>query len=123
MRIGIVGAGQLGQMLGNAASTLDVECVFLDPGDQPPASSCGTVIKANYDDAAALSKLANQCDVITYEFENVPVEALSELSGTVPIFPPLAALHYAQDRLHEKRLFAELNLPLADSTRLTRAPI
>ncbi len=110
--IGIIGAGQLGQMLGHAARDLDVECRYVDPSDSPPAADCGEVIQRPFDDVEALAELAATCDVITYEFENVPVEALQEIGGDVPIFPPADALRHAQDRLDEKRLFDQLEIPL-----------
>jgi 5-(carboxyamino)imidazole ribonucleotide synthase len=112
MRIGIIGAGQLGQMLGFAASDLGDECRFVDPGDSPPAAACGNVIQRAFDDHAALAELASTCDVITYEFENVPVEALLRIEERVPIYPPPDALRQSQDRLDEKRLFERLGIPL-----------
>jgi 5-(carboxyamino)imidazole ribonucleotide synthase len=112
MRIGIIGAGQLGQMLGFAAQDLGIECRFVDPGESPPASDAGEVIQRPFDDPEALATLAADCDVVTYEFENVPVEALLQISERVPIFPPPAALRHAQDRLAEKRLFDKLDIPL-----------
>jgi 5-(carboxyamino)imidazole ribonucleotide synthase len=112
MRIGIIGAGQLGQMLGHAAHDLGVECRFVDPSDSPPAAACGDVIQRPFDDAEALAELAATCDVITYEFENVPVEALQQIGSDAPIFPPANALRLAQDRLDEKRLFEQLEIPL-----------
>ena len=112
MRIGIIGAGQLGQMLGFAARDLGVECVFLDPSDSPPASACGDVIQRPFDDPGALAELAATCDVVTYEFENVPVEALHRIENEVPIYPPPGALQHSQDRLAEKRLFDRLEIPL-----------
>ena len=112
MRVGIVGAGQLGRMLGHAARSLGMECRFLDPSDDPPAAVCGDVVNAEFDDADALLRLAADCDVVTYEFENVPVAALQRISEAVRIAPPLPALRAAQDRLAEKRLFEELEIPL-----------
>ena len=112
MRIGIIGAGQLGQMLGFAARDLGVECVFLDPSDQPPASVCGDVIQRPFDDSAALAELAATCDVVTYEFENVPVEALHRIEDKVAIYPPAGALQHSQARLAEKQLFDQLGIPL-----------
>ncbi len=112
MRIGIIGAGQLGQMLGFAARDLDAECCFLDPSIAPPAAECGEVIQRPFDDADTLARMADSCDVITYEFENVPVAALQQIAGRVPVYPPPDALRLAQDRLDEKRLFAELDIPL-----------
>ena len=112
MRIGIIGAGQLGQMLGNAAQDLGFECGFIDPSDAPPAASTGAVIQKAFDDPDALAQLAADCDVLTYEFENVPVEALHAIADVVPVYPPPSALAIAQDRLHEKRLFDDLGIPL-----------
>ena len=117
MRVGIIGAGQLGMMLGQAAARLDIECVFLDPADAPPAARAGRVIRAGFDDVDALAELARDVDVITYEFENVPVDALRTID-TVDVFPPTAALAAAQDRLHEKQLFASLDIPLPGYRRV-----
>lgn len=114
MRIGILGAGQLGQMLGFAARDLGAQCRFLDPSENPPAAVCGDVIQRAFDDANALAELAETCDVITYEFENVPVDALLRLEEDVPVYPPPAALRHSQDRLQEKKLFAALAIPLPD---------
>ena len=114
MRIGIIGAGQLGQMLGFAARDLGVECRFVDPSDAPPAAACGDVIQRPFDDPEALAELAASCDVITYEFENVPVEALRSIDVSVPVYPPADALRLSQDRLDEKRLFDLLDIPLPD---------
>ncbi len=112
MRIGIIGAGQLGQMLGIAARELGVSCTFLDPSDNPPAASTGPVIKKAFDDIDAIAALAADCDVITYEFENVAVDALRQISINTSVYPPIEALRQAQDRLVEKRLFESLAIPL-----------
>ena len=106
IRIGVVGGGQLGQMLGEAAAELGMTCTFVDP------SECGEVIKRPFDDEEALAELAATCDVITYEFENVPVEALERLDASTPLYPPPAALARAQDRKLEKALFVELGIPV-----------
>ena len=102
MRIGIIGAGQLGQMLGFAARDLGLQCVFVDPSAAPPAATCGEVIRAEFNDAQALSTLADRCDVVTYEFENVSVAALEQISDRVAVYPPPAALLHAQDRLERR---------------------
>ena len=112
MRIGIIGAGQLGQMLGFAARDLGMQCQFVDPATNPPAATCGPVIQAAFDDPDALAELARNCDVITYEFENVAVDALQLVDASVPVYPPPNALRHAQDRLAEKRLFDSLDIPL-----------
>ncbi len=112
MRIGIIGAGQLGQMLGFAARDLGMECRFVDPSPKPPAAACGEVIRAPFDDPAALADLASTCDIVTFEFENVPVDALRAIDADVPVYPPARALSHAQDRLDEKHLFVRLGIPL-----------
>lgn len=99
-------------MLGFAARDLNVECRFVDPSDNPPAAACGKVIQSAFDDPAALIALADTCDVITYEFENVPVDALQHIEGITPVYPPAAALRHSQDRLDEKKLFDDLKIPL-----------
>jgi 5-(carboxyamino)imidazole ribonucleotide synthase len=112
MQIGIIGAGQLGQMLGIAARDLGHSCFYLDPSEHPPAATVGPVIQAPFDDRVALTVLADKCDVLTYEFENVPVDALADIADLITIFPPPAALRHAQDRLAEKQLFEHLSIPL-----------
>ena len=109
--VGIIGAGQLGQMLGFAAHTLGMECVFLDPSSSPPAAAAGAVMRRAFDDLAALNELASTTDVITYEFENVPVDAVRALPQRVAVYPPPQALEAAQDRWVEKRLFRSLGIP------------
>ena len=112
IRLGIVGGGQLGRMLALAALPLDVRCVTLDPGHDTPASQVAPSIVGPYDDLEALARLATQVDVVTYEFENVPVEAARFAEQRVHVFPPPAALEAAQDRIAEKRLFDKVGLPV-----------
>jgi len=111
-KIGIIGAGQLGQMLGFAGHNLDLEFVFLDPSPNPPAAAVGSVIRLPFDSEEGLRQLASETDVVTYEFENVPVNALESMPAGTVVFPPLDALRYAQDRLDEKRLFEKLQIPV-----------
>ena len=112
MRVGIVGAGQLGQMLGLAGQRLDLEFVFLDPAPDPPAAIAGPVLRFPFDSDAGLRELASSVDVLTYEFENVPVEALERVAESVKTYPPTEALRHAQDRLYEKQLFDSLEIPV-----------
>ena len=111
-KVGIIGAGQLGQMLGFAGKDLGLEFVFLDPSENPPAAAVGPVLKYPFDSAEGLAKLAAMSDVITYEFENVPVEAIERMGQEVAVYPPAAALKHAQDRLAEKTLFGSLAIPV-----------
>ncbi|OWZ92451.1 5-(carboxyamino)imidazole ribonucleotide synthase [Sinorhizobium sp. LM21] len=102
--IGIIGGGQLGRMLAMAAARLNFRTVILEPQvDCPAAQVANDQIVAAYDDEAALGKLAEVSDIITYEFENVPVAAAERLAAKRPVFPPPKALEVAQDRLTEKR--------------------
>ncbi|RFB90132.1 5-(carboxyamino)imidazole ribonucleotide synthase [Rhizobium leguminosarum bv. trifolii] len=102
--IGIIGGGQLGRMLAIAAARLNFRTVILEPqADCPAAQLANRQITAAYDDPAALAELADLCDVVTYEFENVPVAAAEMLSASVSVYPPPKALEAAQDRLVEKR--------------------
>lgn len=108
--IGIIGGGQLGQMLGFAAEQLGVGTVFLDPGDDPPAAAAGRVLRLAFDDPEGLRQLAADSELITYEFENVPTNALEALPPSCRVYPPAMALQVSQDRLLEKRLFRELDI-------------
>ena len=118
MRVGIIGAGQLGQMLGFAAGGLGIDCRFLDPSPAPPAAACGPVVQRPFDDPAALAEMAGSCDVVTYEFENVPVAALAGIEDRVPVRPSTVALQHAQDRLDEKQLFTSLGIPIPGFRRV-----
>ena len=110
-RIGILGAGQLGRMLALAGYPLGHRFRFLDPASGAPASLLAEQLASGYADKSALEQFANGLDVITYEFENVPVEAARTLEKFVPVYPPPIALEKAQDRFVEKSFFCELEIP------------
>ncbi|WHA41705.1 5-(carboxyamino)imidazole ribonucleotide synthase [Agrobacterium larrymoorei] len=113
--IGIIGGGQLGRMLAMAAARLNFRTVVLEPqADCPAAQVCNRQIVAAYDDEKALAELASLCDVVTYEFENVPVVAAETLAASVPVYPPAQALSASQDRLTEKRFLNDCGIPTAD---------
>ncbi len=112
--IGIIGGGQLGRMLAMAAARLSYRVVVLEPqADCPAAQVANRQIVAAYDDPAALAELAAACDVVTYEFENVPVAAAEALARDVTVYPPPKALEVAQDRLVEKRFLNACGIPTA----------
>lgn len=101
--IGIIGGGQLGRMLAMAAARLGYRTVILEPQEDCPAAQVANRhIAAGYDDGNALTLLADISDVVTYEFENVPVASAEALARTVEVFPPPRALAVAQDRMTEK---------------------
>ncbi|HEV7435210.1 MAG TPA: 5-(carboxyamino)imidazole ribonucleotide synthase [Pseudorhizobium sp.] len=113
--IGIIGGGQLGRMLAMAAARLNVRAIILEPqSDCPAAQLASEQIVAPYDDPSALEALSRACDVVTYEFENVPVSAAEHLQATVPVYPPPKALEVAQDRLTEKRFLSDCGIATAD---------
>jgi 5-(carboxyamino)imidazole ribonucleotide synthase len=103
--IGILGGGQLGRMLALAAAPLGLRChIFAPEADSPAFEVSAAHTIADYSDEAALKRFAAAVDVVTYEFENVPVEAVTLLEMLVPVRPGARALGVAQDRLAEKRL-------------------
>ena len=120
--IGILGGGQLGRMLSVAAARLGFGTHVFEPGANPPAGHVALrVTTAAYDDAEALAAFAQSVDVITYEFENIPTEALDLLETHRPIHPGREALRVSQDRLTEKTFLQGLGLqtaPFADVTDL-----
>lgn len=112
MKIGILGAGQLGRMLALAGYPLDFDFVFLDPAGEACAAPLGRHLHAAYEDEAALASFCESCDLATYEFENVPAKVAEFVSTRVPLYPPPQALGAGQDRLGEKRLFDALKIPV-----------
>jgi 5-(carboxyamino)imidazole ribonucleotide synthase len=101
-------------MLAMAAARLGFRIVILEPqADCPAAQVADRQIVAAYDDPAGLAKLAAASDVVTYEFENVPVEAAERLAREVPVYPPPRALEMAQDRLTEKRFLSDCGIQTA----------
>jgi 5-(carboxyamino)imidazole ribonucleotide synthase len=108
--IGILGGGQLGYMLALAGYPLGLHFRFLDPSPEAPVGRIAQRVTADYADQAALEKFASGLELVTYEFENVPVEATRFLAERVPVYPPPAALEAAQDRLAEKDLFRKLGI-------------
>lgn len=110
--VGIIGAGQLGQMLALAGTRLGLQFTFLDPSSQPPATRLGRHIQAEFDDEIALQQLAVECDLMTLEFENVPVSAAHAVAQYATIRPGPRALSMAQDRLTEKAFFDSLGIPV-----------
>lgn len=111
--IGILGGGQLGRMLAVAASRLGYRAHIFEPGAAPAADVAHAWTQAPYDDLDALRTFAEACDVITFEFENIPAEALDVIAATTPLFPDRRALETSQDRLIEKAFLRDLGLKTA----------
>lgn len=107
--LGILGGGQLGRMLALAARPLGIDVTVLDPNPRSPARSIAHHLVARYDDVEALRQLAH-CDVVTFEFENVPDKAAAALAENQAVFPPPEALRVSQDRWVEKSTFLKLGI-------------
>ena len=111
--IGIIGGGQLGRMMCQAAAELGLRTVVLAPDEDAPAAQvCNRFICTAYNDIAGLRALEAATDVITYEFENIPADALDTIAARV--LPPVNALRISGDRLTEKTFIREQGLPVAD---------
>ena len=113
--IGILGGGQLGRMTALAAAQLGYRCIVYAPDEHSVAAevSAGHV-RGAYDDDAALTRFATQVDVITYEFENVPENAVLECRKLRPVRPGVKPIHFAQHRLREKDFLRKLGIRTAD---------
>ncbi len=111
--VGILGGGQLGRMLAMAAARLGLRtAIFAPEADSPAFDVAACRICAPYDDAAALSAFSHEADVVTLEFENVPVKTVETIERQTRVFPSRRALAVAQDRIAEKQFVASLGLPL-----------
>jgi 5-(carboxyamino)imidazole ribonucleotide synthase len=107
--VACIGGGQLGRMLGLAGIPLGLDFRFLDPAPDACARAVGELVVAGYGDHDGLDRLAGGAEVVTYEFENVPVEAAARVAAV----PGVAALEHGQDRLREKELFRSLGIATA----------
>ncbi|MDF2996094.1 MAG: phosphoribosylaminoimidazole carboxylase, ATPase subunit [Xanthobacteraceae bacterium] len=112
--IGILGGGQLARMIALAAAPLGLKAHIFAPEDTSPAFDVASAhTRAAYDDEAALERFARAVDVVTYEFENVPVATAEFLSEKAPVHPGARALGITQDRLVEKSFIAGLGIEVA----------
>lgn len=118
--IGIVGGGQLGRMIALAAARLGYRAhVLTDQADSSAAQVTNRVTIAPYDDREALKAFAETCDVITIEFENLPVDGLRDIVSLCPIHPAPDVLAICQDRLLEKQFLSKLSVPIAPFAGIT----
>jgi 5-(carboxyamino)imidazole ribonucleotide synthase len=120
--IGILGGGQLGRMLSMAASALGLKtCIYNDENHAPAFQVTPLQLAASYTDRAMLQGFAQICDVVTFEFENIPAESIEYLSTLKPVRPGLKALTTAQDRFTEKSFVKELGVATAPFFDVTSA--
>ncbi len=109
--IGVLGAGQLGRMLALAGYPLGHRFRFLDPASNSPAGLLADHLAFDYSDESVLEQFTEGLDVVTYEFENVPVRAARYIEKYAPVYPAPVALEKARDRFVEKTFFCELGIP------------
>lgn len=111
-KVGILGGGQLGMLLSQSVICLGGEAVIFDPDSNAPAAKgVRQFINASWHDKKALSLLFQECDVITYEFENVPASILTDFINSKPILPGAKVLEITQNRALEKEFLQAANLP------------
>jgi 5-(carboxyamino)imidazole ribonucleotide synthase len=118
--IGILGGGQLGRMTAMAAARLGYRChIFTPERDSPAAQVSAQATVAAYDDRAALARFARAVDVVTYEFENIPVAPVEILAEMVPVRPKPGVLAICQDRLREKDFLNSIGVATARYQEVT----
>jgi len=113
VKVGIIGAGQLGRMLVLAGTPLGLRFSVYDPSADAPAGQVAPQVRGAFDDLDALCRFAGDVDVVTFDWENVPVASARAVAAQTRVLPSPRALEVAQDRLHEKRLFSRLGIPVA----------
>lgn len=111
--IGILGAGQLARMLALAGIPMGFRFRFYDPNPDSPVKNLGELVNAPFDDIRNCVTFAQSVDVLTYEFENVPVELVRSIESVIPTRPGSLALEMSQDRLIEKNFLRRLNITTA----------
>ena len=122
--LGVVGGGQLGRMLAEAASPLGVDLVVLDPTPDCPASSVtADQIVADFDDADAVNKLASRVDALTFEIELADPDVLAAASEEhgVPVQPDPGTLETIRDKLVQKEMFADAGIPVPEFVAVATA--
>ena len=110
MKVAIVGAGQLGRMLALAGYPLGIESRFFDTSADTPGGQVGPIVTGEFEDTERLGALARSVDVVTFDWENVPVGSLAAMRAFAPVYPQPRVLAVAQDRLLEKTLFRDLGI-------------
>ena len=123
--IGMLGGGQLGRMMSMAAAKLGYKTHIYCPEKNNPAEQVSyRATHADYDDISALEKFAGEVDVVTYEFENIPVSTVDTITKTTPVYPNSKVLEVSQDRLTEKNFLNDLGIvtaPYAGISNLAQA--
>ncbi len=112
--IGILGGGQLGRMLAMSAANMGYKTLCLTPQNSEPAPAeqvCNEIIYADYTDESALKDFANKCDLVTFEFENIPAKSLEFLEKLKHVHPSSKAIYNTQNRSRERNFLKDNNFP------------
>ncbi|PJK07339.1 5-(carboxyamino)imidazole ribonucleotide synthase [Lysobacteraceae bacterium NML71-0210] len=117
--LGILGGGQLARMMVLAGAPLGLRFLVLDGNAESCAGQLAPMLVGEYGDEVVLRQFAEQADVATFDFENIPATTAQWLATHAPVFPSPRALAVAQDRLSEKSLFRELGIPVPDFADVT----
>lgn len=112
-RVGILGAGQLGRMLAMAGARMGLRVMLYDPSFDPPGGQVATAIQGDWTDEQSLRAFARSVDVVTLEFENVPLATMEMLEPLVPLYPSAKVLKIAQDRYEEKSFLNAIGVETA----------
>jgi 5-(carboxyamino)imidazole ribonucleotide synthase len=116
--LGVLGSGQLGRMFTIAARRMGYRVHTFSPEEDTPTGQVADLeVTAEYDDLDALRAFAGQVEVVTFEFENVPAEAIDAIESLAPVRPSGVALHTAQQRAREKTFLADHGFPTAPFAR------
>jgi len=120
--LGVMGGGQLGRMFVHAAQVLGYRVFVLEPDSASPAGAAADRhLQAPYADAQALADMAQLCQAVTTEFENVPAGALRQLAQAIRVAPPADAVEICQHRAREKACFLQAGVPCAPHALLSHA--
>lgn len=118
--LGIIGGGQLGRMISFYAHKMGLRTiVFTDQKNSPASQVTNQTIIANYSDKKALKKFANSADLVTFEFENIPFEAVNYVASQVDLFPKAEVLKITQNRLLEKKFLNSIGIKTAEFAEIT----
>jgi 5-(carboxyamino)imidazole ribonucleotide synthase len=111
IKLGIIGGGQLGSMLCQAAKKLNIKTIiYSDDVESPAQNFCDEFISSEYSNKDKIYEFAKKVDVITYEFENIPYDTLNELNKLKPVSPKPSVNRLIQHRLAEKDFINKLNI-------------
>jgi 5-(carboxyamino)imidazole ribonucleotide synthase len=116
--LGMVGSGQLGRMFALAARRMGYRVHTLSPDEDSPTGQVADLeVTASYEDLDAVRAFARGVDVVTFEYENVPIESIDAMEALAPVRPSSVALHTAQQRAREKTFLADRGVPTAPFAR------